>query len=433
MDLLLIKVPYRLSDETVISGYDYDAPPLGIFTLKAYLTDKGYDVEAYHVANQSDFQYVKNIIVNNATKLIGLSATTYEYIQAINMAKVLKKINRNIPIIIGGPHVSFNYEEALENEEIDVVSRFEGEETLAELLEQYDGKKFNNLDTIRGIAYRTGKKVCVTSERELIDLNSIPEINYSDIKLERYKKRGILMTSRGCVGRCIFCTAAGGKYRERSAENVFHDMEELYYKYGITQINILDNSFTINRSRTEKICDLIIKNQLPIRWDCETRIEVINAELLQLMKDAGCYAIQYGIESANDKTLENIRKGIDAKGITKAIELALKVGIDFICCNYIIGLPGDTVASLEKTFSYMREYKGIKSVKQSVSVLTPYPGTYIYNHAEELGIKILTKDWRRYNGMDVVCETKNLSENQIRDIYYKAYHEFYIESYKEYI
>lgn len=433
MDLLLIKVPYRLSSEPVISGYDYDAPPLGIFALKAYLVEKGFDVEAYHVTNQDDYQLVKDIIKKKEPKLVGLSATTYEFVQALHMAKALKKINEHIPILIGGPHVSYNFDEALQNKEIDIVSLFEGEETLAELIRNYNGKEFENLNRVKGIAYRENGKVIVTTERELLDLNSIPSINYEDIKREKYKKNGILMTSRGCVGRCIFCTAAGGKYREKSAENVYLDMEKLYNKYGVKKINILDNSFTINKKRTQKICELIIKNKLPINWDCETRIEVVDRELLQVMKDAGCYAIQYGVESANDKTLQNIRKGIDIKSITNAIDLALEVGIDFICCNYIIGLPGDTVESIQETFKYMRKYKGVNNVKQSVSVLTPYPGTYVYEHAQELGIKILTKDWRRYNGMDVVCETNHLSELVIRDLYYSAYYEFYIESYKEYL
>lgn len=204
MDLLLIKVPYRLSSEDVISGYDYDAPPLGIFALKAFLSEKNFDVEAYHIVNQDDYQFVRDIVKERPPKLIGLSATTYEFLQAINMAKAFKKINKHIPIIMGGPHVSYNYEEALMNEEIDLVSRFEGEETLAEIIKNYDGMNFKNLDKIKGIAYRKEGRVIVTQQREFVDLNSIPSINYLDIRPERYKKSGILMTSRGCMRRKMY-------------------------------------------------------------------------------------------------------------------------------------------------------------------------------------------------------------------------------------
>ena len=142
--------------------------------------------------------------------------------------------------------------------------------------------------------------------------------------------------------------------------------------------------------------------------------------------------MQFGIESANDKTLKNIRKGINIKQISEAINNALAVGIENICCNYIIGLPGDTKESLMNTFEYMRKFKGNRRVRQSISVLTPYPGTYIYNHADEMGVKIISKDWKRYNGMDVVGETKNLSAKEIRKLYFDAYNEFYVPSYKEF-
>lgn len=436
MDLLLVKVPYRVSDKRVASGFDQDTPPLGIYTLKAYLNKYGYDVKASHVINNNDLKEMKDTIKLKSPKLIGLSATTYEFRQAINMAKLCKSINPQIPIIIGGPHVSFNYEEALEHKEIDIVSRYEGEETLKELLESFSNGWFSNLEAIKGIAYRKDKEIVVTPDREYIDLDKVPTIDYNDIDTSRYNQKGVLITSRGCVGRCIFCAAASGvfgRFRQRSAGYVFQDMYDLYHKYDISQINILDNSFTVNKTRTQEICNLIIKNKLPIRWNCETRVEGVDRELLTLMKKAGCYSIQYGVESANDKTLANIRKGINIAMIDSAIRLALKVGIEHICCNFIIGLPGDTKETLEETFEYMRRYKDNKSVHLSVSVLTPYPGTYVYNHANEIGVNILTRDWNRYNGMDVVCETKELSAKEIREIYYKAYHEFYVTSYKEYI
>ncbi|WP_066500537.1 B12-binding domain-containing radical SAM protein [Abyssisolibacter fermentans] len=436
MDSLLVKVPYRVSDKPVVSGFDQDTPPLGIYTLKAYLKKYGYDIKACHVINNKDLLDLKETIKLKSPKFIGLSATTYEFIQAINMAKLCKSINPKIPIIIGGPHVSINYEEALKYKEIDIVSRYEGEETLKELLENYSNGEFTNLENIKGIAFRKNDKVVVTPNREYMDLDEIPLIDYSEINRNRYKQQGVLITSRGCVGRCIFCAAASGvfgRFRERSTQNVFQDMYELYHKYGISQINILDNSFTVNKKRTHDVCNLIINNNLPIRWNCETRVEGVDKELLTLMKKAGCYSIQYGVESANDKTLANIRKGTNIKTINSSIELALEVGIEHICCNFIIGLPGDTVQTLEETFEYMRKFKASKRVHLSVSVLTPYPGTYVYNHAEDIGVNILTKDWKRYNGMDVVCETNELSAKIIREIYYKAYNEFYVTSYKEYI
>ena len=431
MDLLLIKVPYRISSSKVISGFDHDAPPLGIFILKAYLDQFGYDVKAMHMMSQEDYTEIKDIILAGNAKLIGLSATTYEFEQALSLARKLKQLNNSLYIIMGGPHVSYNYEEALEHDCVDLVSLFEGEETLREIIDNLNGKDVENKEKIRGIAYKENGNIIVTPERDKLNLDSIPTISYKELDLSRYDQPGSLVTSRGCVGRCIFCTAANTKYRERSAEKVFEDICNLYHNAGISEIAILENSFTINEKRTRRICDLLIKENMPIRWSCEARVET-SIELLKLMKEAGCYAVQFGIESANDKTLKNIRKGINIKQISEAINNALAVGIENICCNYIIGLPGDTKESLMNTFEYMRKFKGNRRVRQSISVLTPYPGTYIYNHADEMGVKIISKDWKRYNGMDVVGETKNLSAKEIRKLYFDAYNEFYVPSYKEF-
>ena len=161
MDLLLIKVPYRISSSKVISGFDHDAPPLGIFILKAYLDQFGYDVKAMHMMSQEDYTEIKDIILAGNAKLIGLSATTYEFEQALSLARKLKQLNNSLYIIMGGPHVSYNYEEALEHDCVDLVSLFEGEETLREIIDNFNGKDVENKEKIRGIAYKENGNIRV--------------------------------------------------------------------------------------------------------------------------------------------------------------------------------------------------------------------------------------------------------------------------------
>jgi len=217
----------------------------------------------------------------------------------------------------------------------------------------------------------------------------------------------------------------------RTPRLVVDEIGQLVETYGLNSFFIADDTFTLHPQRAMEICDLIIEHRLKINWTCEARINTMTPALAEKLFQAGCTGVQYGVETGNAEIMRAIRKGIRLEQVEEVVYWTQAAGLDVVC-SFIIGLPWDTEETVAQTIYFGRRLERLGApptrerqprrgrVTTAFTVLTPLPGSYIYDHAEELGIRFLTKDWDRYTLIDPVIETRHLSTADIRRLYCEA-------------
>jgi len=328
----------------------------------------------------------------------GITFTTPLSKEADQVAEFIKKIDPKAKMIAGGCHPTIMGEETLKSGNFDIVVNGEGEITLQELL---SGKDMRKID---GLLYRKGKKIMINKERQpVLDLDDLPLPDYSVFNSKDYRTPRLncrknpvvaIETSRGCVGKCVYCNKAvfGNCFRYKSAKRTVDEMVHIL-SYGYKEIHIWDDGFSNNMQRAKDVCKEIIKRKLKITWNIYNGIRVshIDKELLELLKKSGCYRISIGVESGNQKILDKIGKGITIKQIKKVFGLANKVGIETIAFC-MIGLPGETEETMMQTIDLMLE---IKPTIPKLSIVMPLPGTPLFEDWDKKGY-IISKDWSNY-------------------------------------
>ncbi len=416
-DILLI-IPASIDEFT-----RHEVPPLGICYIAACLQQKGYTVKILDfVATPMKKDRFMEYLAQEDPKIIGISSLVTIHNNGCRLAKLIKEHNPEIPVIMGGSHATCIVKQVLKTGYIDVVVRFEGELTFTELVEYYLEKYPSSLAEIKGIAFMNGEQITVTAERELIkDLDALPLPARELIDLSTYERAGSIITGRGCVFTCKFCAAnylCGGRYRLRSVDRVIDEMELLYRNYGVEEIFLLDDTFVLNHQRIYEFCDKLITKNLPIQWCCTSRVNPpIPFELLQYMKKAGCRKIGFGVESGNNEILKCISKGITVEMVEQSVLEAHEASL-VVTCYFIIGFPEDTDQSVRDTLGFANKLREIGTeecpVYTTFGIMTPLPGTYYWEHAEELGIKFLSQNWDNFKFTEPVIETRNLSKEQLK-------------------
>ncbi|MCJ7614557.1 B12-binding domain-containing radical SAM protein [Candidatus Bathyarchaeota archaeon] len=403
--------------------------PLGLGYLAAVLEKKGYDLNVIDCqAQHLTLSDVEKELGKRKPDIVGLTSTTLTYKSALNIIKVAKDVLPNCLTIIGGSHATFWDEEALnECPQLDIIVRGEGETTLLEIVKKVEnGKSFHD---VVGTTCRKGDDVIKNPDRPHIeDLESLPYPAFHLWPIEHFKKYGKIifpvMTSRGCTFWCDFCSAVrmfGRKYRMRSPQKVVDELEFLYKKYGEDQYTFYDDAFTVDQSRTEEICNEILKRGLKIKWDCETRVDMVTKDLLQKMKDAGCIAVWFGVEAGSEQVIKAMGKGISLTQTFNAFKWANEVGLMTVA-SMILGFPGETRETAMESINLL---KRIKSDEIGVYIATPYPGTPMYDYVKKMGwIKIT--DFNKYDTATPIFETPTMSMNELRELHDMAHRKFYL-------
>lgn len=422
LDVLFIAAPS--SNPSIVEGLKYQGmPPLGIGYLATSLKQVGYSVDIIDMAlSNNTINSVLFVLKNRPTRMVGFSCTTETFNNAVRMAKIIKKVHKNIIIVFGGPHVSFEYEQALlGNDEIDYIIINEGESSLKKLCD-YCIRNTGSIDEVRGIAFRkNGAIFCTASEPFIEDLDSLPfpdRTLFPD--LNQYAFPATISTSRGCPGKCVFCAASvlsGGRYRMRSAKSIVDEFEYLK-SLGFSHVLIIDDTLTASMKRLNDFLDELISRKLNMTWYCESRIDIITREMLVKMKAAGLTQIQFGVESGSQKILDSIKKGIKLDKIRKVFIWCREMNIKTMT-NMIIGQPEDTTKTIESTVMLAEELVKL-GAQMSFTICTPFPGTPLWKNAEEFGIKMVDDNLDHYSTFHPVIETKYLSTADIRNEYYRA-------------
>ena len=407
--------------------------PLGIYYLASFLSDNNYSVE---VCDAEAKNYTLDSIIEQIRKYnpdyIGISSTTVAFHRAIESAEKIKKSFPEKPIIIGGPHVTSNYLHAMSFEAFTYGVIGEGETTFLELLNTLNKSK--DIDNIDGIVYRNKlNKIIKNKKRAFIEnLDNLPYPSFDlidDLSLyapppSNYRTLPVIniITSRGCPSQCTFCdrNIFGKKYRERSAENVFGEIEFLYKKFKIREIAFVDDTFFINQKRIYKLFDLIRNRGLYFHWTCMARINNVSYDFLKYIKENGCWSIAFGIESGDEKILEIIKKRISLEKIKQVITWCHELKIE-TKGFFIIGHPLETLETMNKTIEFACSLK-LNSVV--VTINTPIPGSPQYIEADKYG-KLDITDWSKFNYWRPVFVPNGLTE----EILLKKQKDFYLKFY----
>lgn len=408
--------------------------PLGLAYIAAVLEKNGIEVQVLDAnAEGLSMQDTVEKVVNSSAEIVGFPATTTMIPPIYQLSKEIKERTNKI-VVVGGPHVTFMPEQTLkECRYIDIVVRGEGEYTMLELV-----KNLEDLAHIKGITYRDADNTIITNPDRGI-IKNIEEIPYPArylFPMDLYKsgplfESGIygkefstIITSRGCPNKCTYCSSSRfwNRVRLRSPENVVAEIEHLVNKYGTRQIHFLDDAFTIPKSRIEKVCDLIIEKELSIKWTCYSRVNSVTETIVKKMKLAGCFGLNFGIESGNQEILNRAKKDITLDQSRKAVKYTKKYGL-IAATSFMIGLPGDNYDTVNQTINFAIELNPDVAL---FCMTTPFPGTELYDEALEKGWIKKDHDW---DIMKLHGSTKfrndELSSEDIEKLYKKANRKFH--------
>jgi len=403
--------------------------PLGLGYLAAVLEKNGYAVDVIDCQVLSlSYDEFRSELSKRQPDVVGMTSTTLTYKSALRIAKIAKEINPNCLTLLGGVHVTFWDDKALQEcPYLDVVVRKEGENTIIEFVERLEkGRDFHD---VLGITYRKGEEIIRNPDRPYIeDLDSLPFPAHHLWPIDRLRKYGKvvfpLMTSRGCIFWCEFCSAVrmfGRRFRMRSPKNVVDELEFLHKKYGTDNFTFYDDAFTVDQSRVEEICREIHDRNLRITWDCGTRVDMVTKDLLQKMKEAGCIAVWLGVESGSQRIMNAMGKGFTIEKTKKAFKLAKEVGLMTIA-SVVFGFPGETRESAWETIKLVKE---INPDDIGYYIATPYPGTPMADYVKKMGWVKVT-DFDKYDTATPIFELPTLSMQELREIREQAFHRFYL-------
>jgi anaerobic magnesium-protoporphyrin IX monomethyl ester cyclase len=417
----------------------YPQPPLGLAMISAVLEKNGYPVK---VLDASALKLTEISILNTIQRekpdIIGITAMTPTINSAIKIARQIKELHNDVIIVLGGPHVTLFPEETLKRvPEADIVVQGEGEQTMVELVETLENG--NSVNTqVSGVTYR--EKNCIQSSptRQLIsDLDSLPFPAFHLLPMAKYRLHPPhgrklpsipIITSRGCPYRCIYCSKSvfGRQYRANSPAYVVNEIEHMMDKFNAREITFYDDSFTLDKKRAVAICEELQRRRIDIPWTCETRVNLVNEELIEKMKKAGCYMIAFGVESGAQKILNTLKKDITLEQATRAFELTHKIGIQTIA-YFMIGSPNETPETIKQTIEFAKK---LDPDFVQFSIVTPYPGTELYSLA--FGEGNSPEKWDTYVYADLnsvsnaTFETKTMSRQELGEWTKKAYTSFYL-------
>jgi anaerobic magnesium-protoporphyrin IX monomethyl ester cyclase len=388
--------------------------PLGPAYIAASLEQAGYDVKVVDCTfidqNKFDPWRVRDAVLSLGPDAIGLSALTWTIPSAYQLAEAIKEDSPETPVILGGPHVSALPRRTLrECGAIDAAILGEGERTFPDFLGHLFSKGMGpEMENLSGVAYRHGGEAAGDTEPVYVeDLDALPSPARHLFPLSEYVKWSknfearrtpvaSMITSRGCPHRCTFCTRVnnGVRHRARSPGSVVGEMEELK-EMGFNEVQIVDDNFTHDRGRVHEICRLIRERGLDLTFQLANgmRVDHVTQELMEAMYDVGFYSIHFGVESGDDRVLRDIQKDITVDQVREAVRITRDIGYE-LNLFFVIGLPGSTVESEEKTLALMEEL----GLPVTYSVCTPYPGSPLW---EQMGDKMDEVTWDRFDEGDV--------------------------------
>lgn len=434
--ILLISPPfYRLM------GSHYNGLNLGIDYIASFLNQNGHEAIIYNADFQNDTHYLDQrklfenfthykTILNDLNHLIwgeirevlrdvmpdfiGIKMYTGTFKSAQNVAEIAKELNPEIKIIAGGTHPTLDPIGTMKTGVYDYVVRGEGEYTVLELMNGIDAYQ------IKGITFKSEKgEIVNNADRGFIEnLDSLPFPQRDNYYSGNGKiDVGSIITSRGCPFQCTYCASPqiwDKKTRYRGVDNVLEELEYMINSKGVSLVRFQDDTFTLNKKRAMEILEGILSKGLNIKWVCDTRVDKLDKEVLQIMKKSGCIRVKIGVESGSDEILKRVKKGISLEQIRNAVKLIKEMAIP-LTAYFMIGFPGETDDDVRKTIQFAEE---INADYNSLSVIAPYFGTQVYNDLEQSGFEFDKHHWEYfYHQSKAMILNTGISRHLINDFF----------------
>lgn len=383
--------------------------PLGLASLAAVARQAGHEVHAVEGLLLGDPKRIAAEVAACRPDLIGTSTVTQDRLACLRTIRAMRQACPSAFLVVGGSHFTNSAVDALQHvPQIDAVVLGEGEQTFLELLEHLGDR--GGLDGISGLAWRKGDgQVVVNDPRPLIqDLDSLPMPAWDLFGPQNYDQRATkiartpaaggqtlvtgVMTTRGCPQRCVFCAnGVPTRVRYMSPAKAVDQMQWLQKTYGVTGLDILDDNFYASEKHVVGLCEEMLRRNLQLVWWAGMRLKNLDPQVLELMKRAGCRALSFGVETGTDEVLRAVRKNITAADMLAAMEVVARVGFERLGIFLIVGLPGETAESLDRTVEFLRRLQAIAGNKpfarESLIGALPliFPGTELETMAREQG------------------------------------------------
>lgn len=359
-------------------------PPLGLGYLAAVAEQDGHEVRIHDFGLYPSRPIEQDVqeVADFRPDLIALTSMTTSYHYVEQLVEQLKDI-LGVPIIIGGPHATSLPEVTLSNPQIDFLVYGEGEYIWQDFLRALTAGD-TRWDHIEGLWYKEDGRIVPGGRRKPIaDLDALPFPARHLYELDKYplyapngEPMVTVLSSRGCPYNCSFCFKGivGRSYHQRSPENIVTELRQIHETYDIRNFYFIDDLFTIDVRRLEKILDYFIEQGLDFRWRCLARVDRVTPELLKKMYQAGCRQIHYGIESGNEEVLRRTAKHINLQQVRDAVRWTEEAGIRSKG-YFILGLPGDTEETMMETIEFAAS---LDLTEAMFSIATPFPGTRLW-------------------------------------------------------
>lgn len=414
MKTLLLQAPVaNLSPHARLS------PPLGLAYVAQHLLDEGHDVEIVDF-NLTGFNpaRMRATLARVRPELVGISTHTETYPNALRLAALVKEHDRGVPVLMGGVHASILPRDVLSDPCVDFVAVGEGERTAVELAAALAARLPEAaFPSIAGLGFKRNGVPVLNEPRVPLDHSAIGLPARHLLSLDFYEDaHNVLVARGGCPYRCPFCSGShvwGGRRRLRPVADVIAEVVQVVRDYGARRVFFVDDIMTLDRRWLEELMAALIAADTPVAWGCATRVDCVDDALLQRMAQAGCTGIQYGVESGAQSVLDSV-KGIKRKDALAAVRSAVRHGIS-TSCSFMVPFPEDTEATLAETADFMAKLAE-EGARLLVSYTTPFPGTRFHDRAEELGLRILHRDYNNYDCKHLVMETRHLSAQRIEEL-----------------
>jgi anaerobic magnesium-protoporphyrin IX monomethyl ester cyclase len=441
MNVCLINPPFRRSIFAPLPAKLEEAsgkyPSLGLGYIAAMLEKHG------HIANyvemdalDMDRKTLEKTISGLSPEIVGITCTSSTLGQVKEVAKIVRNVSPESFIVVGGSHLGIYPEETLRTNLFDAGIQGEGEYAVLDLVEALEGHD-RDLSSVKGVIFSRSNKVVVNDPAPpVMDLDELPYPSYHLMPIEKYScpiavrhPFMTMITSRGCPFHCFFChkMAHGKLCRRRDPAKVVDEMEFLMNEYNVREILLQDEEFTLDKKHVIGICDEIIRRKLDILWDCKSRVDTVNEEMLSKMKAAGCDRIHYGVEAYDQRILNILRKGITPDQVRKTFQLTHDMGIT-ILAYFMIGTPGESLETMKNTVEFSKE---LDPEYAQYAITTAFPGTDLYKFAMEKGF-VKSDVWREYTLGEIETqplpyfETEEYSKEDLEALVRRAYRSFYL-------
>jgi len=400
--------------------YNADFSPKSEEMKVMYMVGPGFDNYLNCLRDPSGpvWTEMKRTILDFRPAVVGISAQSPTFASTQLVAKLAKEINKRVIVIVGGPHSSAVGSEVLNCPDIDISVSGEGENTIVEILHAIDNRV--DLDDIPGVSYRqSGRNVRTRPRQHISDLDSLPFPNRIAREVlkdyDRYPQNAFkyIFATRGCPYSCIFCGSRSvwsRKVRFRSPENVVEEINRLQDK-GLRSIHFDDDTFGIRKEYIRDICNALIKGCPRLKWSCELHAGLVDEESISLMKEAGCYLIQLGVETASNEILRQIGKNITFEEALMACRIVKRHGIR-LEAFFMVGFPQETEDTMRDTMAAMKKIEADQIV---YSIFTPYPGTEAFELCKNMGLIGKDYDPSLYNHQSPAnCFCVNMNAERFR-------------------